>query len=152
MRWRRRSEPCHEVSACVAAQSPRVRIPELLIFRCLQGFYEWAMLGSNQRPPPCKLCRGSPTTVCPVRKLRLSERFSVFWFVIEFGCVRLYTAPVAARLQHAPEASEDMVRSVEGHETSTQTCAMCPTSSNAVSYSRSDGAASPPATINTLGF
>jgi hypothetical protein len=41
----------------------------------LQGFYTWAMLDSNQRPPPCKLGQGFPATLCPVRKFRLSERF-----------------------------------------------------------------------------
>jgi hypothetical protein len=40
------------------------------------AFSKWAMLGSNQRPPPCKLGRGFPTTLSPVREFRLSERFT----------------------------------------------------------------------------
>jgi hypothetical protein len=41
-------------------------------------FLEWAMLGSNQRPPPCKLGRGFPTTLSPVREFRLFEGFMAF--------------------------------------------------------------------------
>ena len=44
----------------------------------LQEVYKWAMLDSNQRPPPCKLGQGFPTTLCPVRKFSLSERFTAF--------------------------------------------------------------------------
>jgi hypothetical protein len=58
----------------------------------LRGLWRWAMLGSNQRPPPCKLGRGFPTTLCPVREFRLSEPSSAFWFGSESGCVRLCTA------------------------------------------------------------
>ena len=66
-------------------------------------FYAVSEVGdalSNQRPPPCKLGRSCPTTPCPVRKIRLSERFAAFRFGSESGRVRLRTAPVAARLQH----------------------------------------------------
>ena len=69
-------------------------------------YLKWAMLGSNQRPPPCKLGRGCSTTPCPVRKIRLSERFPASHVANESGRVRLRTAPVAARLQHALSASE----------------------------------------------
>jgi hypothetical protein len=82
-----------------------IRFPALSTYpqkiALLQGVCKWAMLGSNQRPPPCKLGRGFPTTLCPVREFRLSERFYGILVRSESGCVRLCTAPVAARLQHA---------------------------------------------------
>jgi hypothetical protein len=38
------------------------------------AFSEWAMLGSNQRPPPCKLGWGSPVWFCPVGASGLCKR------------------------------------------------------------------------------
>src|SRR5215217_6937880 len=35
---------------------------------CLQALLKWAMLDSNQRPPPCKLGQRFPGRYCPVRK------------------------------------------------------------------------------------
>jgi hypothetical protein len=39
------------------------------------AFSKWAMLGSNQRPPPCKLGQSFPAMLCPVRKSLISERY-----------------------------------------------------------------------------
>jgi hypothetical protein len=36
---------------------------------------KWAMLGSNQRPPPCKLGQCFSGRYCPVGKSRIYERF-----------------------------------------------------------------------------
>ena len=57
---------------------------------------QWAMLGSNQRPPPCKLGQRFPDRYCPVRKPRLYKRFLVFLAPL-FSCsVLVRPAPVAA--------------------------------------------------------
>jgi hypothetical protein len=58
------------------------------------------MLGSNQRPPPCKLGQCFPGRFCPVGKLCMNSRFLTFlgpWFSCS---VRVRPAPVAAQLQH----------------------------------------------------
>ena len=64
LHWNGRVEPRPSLTFAFYLQNP--------------GFPKWAMLGSNQRPPPCKLGQGFPTTLCPVRKFRLSERFMPF--------------------------------------------------------------------------
>jgi hypothetical protein len=63
---------------CKSRDSPPGSVPLSTKCRYLQEFYKWAMLDSNQRPPPCKLGRGFPTALYPVREFRLSERFTTF--------------------------------------------------------------------------
>jgi hypothetical protein len=60
------------------------------------AFPEWAMLGSNQRPPPCKLGQRFPARFCPVGKrayISAFRRFLRHYFSALYGYVRL-------RLQH----------------------------------------------------
>jgi hypothetical protein len=64
------------------------------------AFSEWAMLGSNQRPPPCKLGQSFSDRYYPVRKSRLHKRFSAFLGPSFYCSVRMRPAPVAARLHH----------------------------------------------------
>jgi hypothetical protein len=59
------------------------------------------MLGSNQRPPPCKLGRGSPAKLSPVINPAYLSGFPAFRLGSESYRVLLRIAPVAARLQHA---------------------------------------------------
>src|SRR5215204_4323139 len=69
------------------------------------AFPKWAMLGSNQRPPPCKLGRGSPGGSYRVREFGLYRRFLIASNKIEFDRVRVCPIPVAARLQHISTSS-----------------------------------------------
>ena len=41
-------------------------------------FSKWAMLESNQRPPPCKFGQSFPGGFCPVGKSRLDKQFLPF--------------------------------------------------------------------------
>ena len=76
----------------------------LRLIRCfflqICTFLKWAMLESNQRPPPCKLGQCFPGRYCPVGKSGIYKRFLAFLTPL-FSCsVRVCPAPVAARLQH----------------------------------------------------
>src|SRR5215207_5601527 len=59
------------------------------------AFSKWAMLDSNQRPPPCKLGRGFPGGFGFVEESRLSMGLSLFIAYPLFYYVRVCPAPVA---------------------------------------------------------
>jgi Transposase, Mutator family len=65
------------------------------------AFSKWAMLGSNQRPPPCKLGQSFPGRYYPVGISRLSKQFWAFLTSSFSRPVQVCPAPVATRLQHA---------------------------------------------------
>jgi hypothetical protein len=71
-----------------------------LVISPVQGSKKGAMLGSNQRPPPCKLGQDFPSGFDFVEASRLSMRFSLFSACLLFCYVRVCPAPVAAWLQH----------------------------------------------------
>jgi hypothetical protein len=69
-------------------------------YRCFYMIYKWAMLYSNQRPPPCRLGQSFLGRYCPVGKSSLSKRFLAFLAPLLSCSVRVCPASVAARLQH----------------------------------------------------
>jgi hypothetical protein len=76
-------------------------VPATLTFYLQMGnFYKWAMLGSNQRPPPCKLAAVRSRPSWYVRQIGLSRAFSAYRRRSGVRCVLACTGRVAVRLQY----------------------------------------------------
>jgi hypothetical protein len=102
------------------------RIPALSSYpqkiALLQVFSKWAMLGSNQRPPPCKF---RISHYVPYWHVREFGRFAVFLPALYIYCVRCLlnrNVLVAVRLQYIHDKQFGLVQELHNAPSENRTC------------------------------